>query len=160
MESSYFGARAVDLSNELPTHGRVTKTPKNAVSVGLKGNQSTNINPTSEQKLIFEAAPRLSAGQLLKIDESLKKIRARAESQQPALEKGPIPENLRVARIRYAALSHNLKSAVRAAAERNKWDPETWEMQINLIAAALLERTATESDLISGYLSKIETHGE
>lgn len=136
MESSYFGARAVDLSNELPTHGRVTKTPKNAVSVGLKGNQSTNINPT--------------------LDESLKKIRARAESQQPVLEKGPIPENLRVARIRYAALSQNLKSAVRAAAERNKWDSETWEMQINLIAAALLERTATESDLISGYQSNGE----
>lgn len=42
------------------------------------------------------------------------------------------------ARVTFASFRHDLKAAMKGAAIRNAWSAETWPLQVELVADALL----------------------
>lgn len=46
--------------------------------------------------------------------------------------------NSETARVTFASFRHDLKAAMKGAAIRNGWGAETWPLQVELVADALL----------------------
>ena len=59
------------------------------------------------------------------------------------------------ARVTFASFRHDLKAAMKGAAIRNAWSAETWPLQVELVADALLRGNDPEV-LATAYLSAIE----
>jgi hypothetical protein len=59
------------------------------------------------------------------------------------------------ARVAFASFRHDLKAAMKGAAIRNGWCADTWPLQVELVADALL-RGENPASLETAYSTAIE----
>jgi NADH:ubiquinone oxidoreductase subunit E len=56
-----------------------------------------------------------------------------------------------IARAQFERFHDELQKALRIAAERNKWCPDTWMLQVTMVASAIELKDATVEELVAAY---------
>lgn len=56
-----------------------------------------------------------------------------------------------IARAKFSQFPDVLKEALKIAAERNKWDADTWTLQVKMIARSIECKDATAEEIAAAY---------
>jgi hypothetical protein len=56
-----------------------------------------------------------------------------------------------IARAQFSRFPDELQKALRIAAERNKWCPDTWKLQVTMVARAIECKDATAEEIAAAY---------